>query len=304
MDSDSHLSDYHTEVSSARDETRRHRRRTTSSKQSDSDYHTYASTINQQSFSTPELPLQTERTSIHSSTIEFTPRQRTKSSESSSNTALNILLERYERTFKERQRAIAIVNDQFLDIDDVLKRYRPRIENPDRVNLFKTLHSLPFIRSFQAVQLHREISELSTQSKEEIPLRPSSSVVSRVTNDKYRTMPEISSEEMLQGYVPSPRISLTINSPRQRQPRFDYCDLCLTDSNTSSAWIRYNEQRIDQLQKRIDLLLQIDDHDESPLLFSTETVTQCIDDILMRKPRRRNSLMAYHTRICKRNFVR
>lgn len=145
MDSDSHLSDYHTEGSSARDETRRHRRRTTSSKQSDSDYHTYASTINQQSYSTPEPPLQTQRTSIHSSTNEFTPRQRTKSSESSSNTALTILLERYERTLKERQQAIAIVNDQFLDIDDVLKRYRPRIENPDRVNLFTTLHSLSFI---------------------------------------------------------------------------------------------------------------------------------------------------------------
>lgn len=136
-----------------------------------------------------------------------------------------------------------------------------------------------------------------------MPPRPSSAsssfVISRVTHDKYRTMPGMSSEDMLQGYVPSPRISLTINSPRQRQPRYDYCDLCLTDSSSSSAWIRYNEQRIEQLQKRIDLLLQIDDQDESPLLFSTETVTQCIDDILMKKPRRRNSFMAYHTRIRK-----
>lgn len=137
MDSDSHLSDYQTEI----DETHRHRRRTTSSKQSDSDYHTYVSTTNQQSYSTPEPPLQTQRTSVHSSIQEFTPRQRTKSVESSSNTGLNILLERYERTLKERQRAIAIINDQFLDIDDVLKRYRPKIDHPERVNPFhNTLH--------------------------------------------------------------------------------------------------------------------------------------------------------------------
>ncbi len=37
-------------------------------------------------------------------------------------------------------------------------------------------------------------------------------------------MPNITSEEMLQGYVPSPRILITdstLNSHRQRQPRFD-----------------------------------------------------------------------------------
>ena len=113
-------------------------------------------------------------------------------------------------------------------------------------------------------------------------------------------MPEINSEDMLEGYIPSPRLTLTLHSPRQRQPRFDYCDLCLTDASTSSAWIRYNEQRMDQLQKRLDLLLQIDDQDENPLLFTTETVTQCIDDLLIQKVRQRNPLMSYHTRIRKR----
>ena len=174
VDSDSHLSDYHIEISSSGDSSRL-RRRTTSSKQSDSDYHTFTSTLNQQSYSTPEPPILTQRTtssSIYSSANDLNQRQRTKSVESSSNTALNILLERYERTLKERQRAIAIVNDQLLDIDEVLKRYRPKIENPERVNLFSIFNS--FSRRFI---LGCSTSSRNLRTKSSIERRTCSSII-------------------------------------------------------------------------------------------------------------------------------
>jgi hypothetical protein len=114
-------------------------------------------------------------------------------------------------------------------------------------------------------------------------------------------MANISSEEMLSGYIPSPRIYLTestISSPRKRHPRFDYYDLCVSDHTSNSAWIRYNEQRIEQLQKRIDLMLQIDDNEEAHyLLASPYTIQSRIDDLLNRKPKRRTQIINYHDRI-------
>jgi hypothetical protein len=88
----------------------------------------------QQSNSTPDDFTTTQRTSMYSSTNEIDQRKRTKSSESTSTLALTTLLERYERTLKERQQAIAVVNNQPLDIDEVLKRYRTKVENPEKVN--------------------------------------------------------------------------------------------------------------------------------------------------------------------------
>ena len=165
------------------------------------------------------------------------------------------------------------------------------------------------------MELYRDISYLSTQAKVD---RPPSITITNLIKDKYREMPEITSEEMIQGYVPSPRLHLTntiITAPRQRQPRFtntsrvlvrpDYCDLCLTDHTTSSAWIRYNERRIEDLHKRIDLMLQIEDNDEAHLLLSlppiltTATVSQRIDDVLMQKPRYRSRLLHYPDHIGK-----
>lgn len=147
------------------------------------------------------------------------------------------------------------------------------------------------------MELYQDITTLSSQAKEEDPLS-SSLTIARLTKNKYRTMPNITSEDMIRGYIPSPRVYIT-NSPRQRQPRFDHCDLCLTDYDTSSAWVRYNEQRIDQLQKRIDSMLEIDDNEEYQLLLSPDTVTHHIDDILIRKIKRRNQLTSYHNRIRK-----
>jgi hypothetical protein len=164
------------------------------------------------------------------------------------------------------------------------------------------------------MELYRDISFLSTQSKEDRP----SITITNLIKDKYREMPKITSKEMIRGYVPSPRLHLTntiITTPRQRQPRFvnsskvlvrpDYCDLCLIDHNTSSAWIRYNERRIEELHKRIDLMLQIDDNEEAHLLLSTPTnlttatVSQRIDDALMRRPRYRSRLLHYPDHISK-----
>jgi hypothetical protein len=168
------------------------------------------------------------------------------------------------------------------------------------------------------MELYRDISFLSTQSKEERP----TSTVTNLVKGKYRSMPGITSHDMIEGYIPTPKIHITkslITSPRQRQPRYippariittrpDYCNLCLTDHNTSSAWVRYNERRIDELQQRIDLMLQIDDSEEalfSPRIIpTTATVSQRIDDILMRRPRYRSPLVYHHDRLCKFLFYK
>ena len=87
---------------------------------------------------------------------------------------------------------------------------------------------------------------------------------------KYRSLPGLTSEEMLEGRLP---------------PRRAPCQLCVTDPQTSSAWIRYNERRIDELQKRLDFLLRIDDAVElRPARVEEEetaTVSQRIDQLLL-----------------------
>jgi hypothetical protein len=280
-------------------------RQLTLSKHSDSDYHTFITTLNeqQQSYSTPEHHHHHHTRVICPCSSNDITRVRTKTSESTTTVLLASLLERYEKTLRERQRAMAIANEQLVDIDDVLRRYRGKTEN-----------SAVTTQSNTAMELYRDISFLSTQSKEDRP----SITITNLIKDKYREMPEITSKEMIQGYIPSPRLHLTntiITTPRQRQPRFvnsskvlvrpDYCDLCLIDHNTSSAWIRYNERRIEELHKRIDLMLQIDDNEEAHLLLSTPTnlttatVSQRIDDAMMRRPRYRSRLLHYPDHISK-----
>lgn len=147
------------------------------------------------------------------------------------------------------------------------------------------------------MEVRTDVTSISTPAKVERPESSCSSSISRISKKKHRTKPAESSEQMLQPYLPSPRLQLSstlILSPRLRQPRYDYYDLTLNDQNLNSAWIRFNEEKIDQLQKRIDLMLQIDDHEESEMLLSrihpiTNTVTEHIDEILYQKPKRGNS---------------
>ncbi|CAF2831836.1 unnamed protein product [Rotaria sp. Silwood2] len=119
------LNDYQTENPSTYDHTNV-KKQSTSSKQSENDYNVFVSSLNhhqQQSYSTPDHQI---RCHCFSNDIS---RTRTKSSESTSTTLLASLLERYERTLRERQRAFAIINDELLNIDDVLKHYREKIHN-------------------------------------------------------------------------------------------------------------------------------------------------------------------------------
>jgi hypothetical protein len=104
-----------------------------SSKQSETDYNAFVFTLNQQqqqSYSTPDP--HNGGAGCHCLSTE-TIRVRPKSSNSPSTTLLPSLLERYERTLRDRQRAITIVNDELLDIDDVLKRYREKTQNSSSV---------------------------------------------------------------------------------------------------------------------------------------------------------------------------
>lgn len=111
--------------------------------------------------------------------------------------------------------------------------------------------------------------------------------------------------------VRSPRLPLNssiISLPRQRMPRADPCDLSLSDGLLSTAWIRYNERRIDEVQKRIDLMLQIDDNEEAQLLLShyhptTQTVTEHIDDILTRRSKGPEHLGPFYEQIRKSRRV-
>jgi hypothetical protein len=95
--------------------------------------------LNQQSYSTPDR--RNTQVSSHNSTNETKRRIRTKPLELASTSILATLLERYERTLRDRQRAIAIIDDQCLDIDDVLKHYREKILNPTSIE--STMVSFP-----------------------------------------------------------------------------------------------------------------------------------------------------------------
>jgi viroplasmin and RNaseH domain-containing protein len=124
---DSHLSD--TQIETSSNHTNSHLRQTrTSSKQSDSDYHTLSSPLNQQSYSASDH--QNVQPSSYCSSVETSRRTRTKSGESTSTTVISTLFERYEKTLRERQRTVAIVNDELLDIDKVLKHYRDKLQKP------------------------------------------------------------------------------------------------------------------------------------------------------------------------------
>ena len=97
-----------------------------SSKQSDSDYHTLSYNNNQQSYST--LDHQNIQQSSYCSSVATNHRTRTKSSESTTTSILANLFERYERTLRDRQRAIAIVNDELLDVNNLVNYYRQKLQ--------------------------------------------------------------------------------------------------------------------------------------------------------------------------------
>lgn len=150
------------------------------------------------------------------------------------------------------------------------------------------------------MEFQHDVSIVSNGSRDD----QSISTTVRLTTDKYRSMPVITSEEMIQGHIPSPGLCVTnsiVTSSRERPPplitlprpihRMDYAD---KESPTGSAWIRYNEHRIEQLQKRIDLMLQIDDDEQ--IVPTTATVTQRIDDFLMNQPSNPRSLLCHHHR--------
>ncbi|CAF4697537.1 unnamed protein product [Rotaria sp. Silwood1] len=283
-DIDHHLSNGQFETLSSDENDRLHRART-SSKYSDTGYNTHTSTIDQISYSTPN-PCNIQ-VPYRCSTNEIYQRTRTKSSENTSSTVLATLIERYERSLRERQRSIAIINNELLDIDDVLQYYREKLQNS------KTT------QSNQTAQLYRDIAFLSLQSKEECST--SSELVNRLTKTKYQSMTNKTYKKTFEDYIPSSQILLSnsiLNSLRHQQSHFDYCNLCLNNHDTNSAWIRYNQGCINQIQKRINLMLQNDDNEEIKfLLSSTDPITQRINDIHKRKSKRRNHITYYHDRI-------
>ena len=101
----------------------------TSSKQSETDYNQFVASLNEQnhqSYSTPE-PHSTARVICRCSS-NTNLRSRTKSSESTSTALLSTILERYEKTVRDRQHAMIIANEQLADVSDLLKRYQGKVE--------------------------------------------------------------------------------------------------------------------------------------------------------------------------------
>ncbi|CAF1152410.1 unnamed protein product [Rotaria sordida] len=283
-DLDPHLSDSQCKTSSICENDRLRQERTLS-KYSDTGYNSYASTVDQSSCST--LSPCSILVPYRYYTNTTNQRIQTKSSENTSTAVLATLFERYERTLRERQQPIAIVNNELLNIDDIIKHYREK------------LRSSITTKSNTTAQLYQDIFALSSQSKEECP--SSSELVNHLTKIKYRSIPNRTPKEMLKGYIPSPRIFIPnsiLSSLRRRQPRFDYCDLYLNDYDKNSLRIRYNEQHIDQIRKRIDLMLQNDDNEEIKFLLSNlDPITKRTGDNLMRKSKRRNHITNYYDRI-------
>lgn len=164
------------------------------------------------------------------------------------------------------------------------------------------------------MEVYRDISSLPSQPKYEL----SPSIITRVVTDKYRAMPGLTSDDMIKGYIPSPRIHITntfVSSEEHRQPRYmasskaitrpGYCDLCLTDGNTGSAWVKYNERRVEELQKRIDVMLKIQDNEELQALLSRpihpipRPIAQRIDDMLLQRSKYRSSYLYDYYRMRK-----
>ncbi|CAF0767186.1 unnamed protein product [Adineta steineri] len=267
----------------------RSRRQTSSSRHSDAGYISFETALNRQSYSTPDFDitvLQQPRSNNETNHII-----QTEGLETESICTLECLAQRYERTLQDRRQAIAVINDQLLDIGGVLQRYRQRIREPV---------SVP-VQSNNAIRVSRDIVMPSPKPRQERSSSPVSSTGS--TRSKYRFLPSTSREEIHQDYLPSPLIYITtpiLNSPRQPIIQTEYCDICLTDHGEGSAWIRYNEQRLETLQQRIDLMLEFNDMEDvqSSSISSSDSVrniarassTQRIDNILMGRSQRRNQL--------------
>ncbi|CAF0758952.1 unnamed protein product [Adineta steineri] len=287
-DFDSPFSDNPIETSSTR-YSNRSRRQTSSSRHSDAGYISFETALNRQSYSTPDFDitvLQQPRSNNETNHII-----QTEGLETESICTLECLAQRYERTLQDRRQAIAVINDQLLDIGGVLQRYRQRIREPV---------SVP-VQSNNAIRVSRDIVTASPKPRQERSSSPVSSTGS--TRSKYRFLPSTSREEIHQDYLPSPLIYITtpiLNSPRQPIIQTEYCNICLTDHGEGSAWIRYNEQRLETLQQRIDLMLEFNDMEDvqSSSISSSDSVrniarassTQRIDNILMGRSQRRNQL--------------
>ncbi|CAF1455181.1 unnamed protein product, partial [Didymodactylos carnosus] len=176
--------------------------------------------------------------------------------------------------------------DRILEIDRIIAKYQRQ------ASLYGISH-----RSKTAMELYRD-DNYSVQSSR----RNSTNIIpmSRSTKAKYSLI-KPSSDDMINTYTGercsacmarllAPRMNPLITRSSISDSSLikpDYIELDYTDH--WSPWIRYNEQRINDLQKRIELLLQTDDDQDllavtapSLLEASTKTVTQHIDDILLR----------------------
>ncbi|CAF1129915.1 unnamed protein product [Adineta ricciae] len=258
-DLDSHFSDMQIETSS-RNSARS--RRVTSS----SGYNSFDLALSRRTYSTPDLDnsLPTEIPS----NIEITHPAPATVSDNISSTLLQTLMERHERTVQDRRRTTAMINDELYDIGQIVQNYRERIRDPVTTNTSKTM------------QLNRNTVIASPKIKEDRSPSPVSS--SGSSRSRYRFTSNVNTEEMLPDYIPRSRSYSRSCQETSLEPH--YCEICLTDHSSGSAWIRYNEQRMERIQQRINLMLELDDVEDGQYalstLNSTATSTQRIDDIL------------------------
>lgn len=108
------------------DSERKHRT-TSTSKHSETDYNTFASDLNRGGYSTPD----NRRLSVsqHTSFNEAKANSSRRTPNPAANVSVDDLLERYERTFRDRQRALTIINNQSMFIDDLIEKYRGKLNN-------------------------------------------------------------------------------------------------------------------------------------------------------------------------------
>ncbi|UJR29993.1 hypothetical protein I4U23_017540 [Adineta vaga] len=260
-DLESHYSYGQTETSS-RNSARS--RRVTSS----SGYNSFDLAPSRRTYSTPDHDNYPPTEVI--STNDITQTMTTPISQNPSSNLLQSLMERHERTVQDRRRTTAMINDELYDIGHIVQNYRERIRDPVTT------------QSNRAIQVKHDIVTASPKPREDRPSSPMSSTGS--SRSRYRYISNITNDEMIPDYLPSSHLYSTSIPCKQTSTQPHYCEICFSDHSSGSAWIRYNEQRMERLQQRIDLMLELDDVEDGQYalstLNSTATTTQRIDDIL------------------------
>ncbi|CAF0755551.1 unnamed protein product [Didymodactylos carnosus] len=209
-------------------------------------------------------------------------------------TSTSILID--DKMIKRETRSDVESDDSYVpslsEIDRILEIYRQQalLEISQRSNIDKTNMEMELYTGNE--------HSIRSSRHNSVNVIPSQGTIATIAT-KYRSI-KPTSQDMINAYMDErctaciPRLLTSRLEPSLALPPISELSLIkpeyveLNYNNYWSPWIAYNEQRVNDLQKRIELLLQIDDDQDlltltAPSLISSSnrTVTQHIDDILL-----------------------